>query len=469
MTRCSRCVRKSALLRALSLTVARQIELAVGNTMIIPAGWIHAVVRRSLPPVLLSQTDPQSKYTPCDTLVIGGNFLTSLDIATQLEIYQVELNTKVPKKFRFPYFVRLLWYTALHYSSLLRPLPPSSPLPASVNPRILRGLKRLSDFLIDQTNRFAKTSQASPERKRIARENVPWDKVKDPVATARELRLCVLRGLGEELDALCFVPPPPLEEGRRAHGHGKHVSPGPKNAKRKSEVLEASTRASEGPVQQQQLGPPAKSVKRDEGEIISKITPVWTSTDSSKWCVDPLDEVSGVRLSEVRETHSSNEVVRRNIDEDGSVTIETRRVVTTITKVRIPPPPPTTTRAASSSSVEDVKPFPSVLLRIPARSPSTPPVPTTSTVLAPTSSASSVDSTPYPLPPLSSSGPVAGSYVDPDADLLGAMTASLPSEDTPTLVPPPSSSVNLSLPAEPRPVSFPTPPPSQSMMQVDEV
>lgn len=56
--------------------------------MIIPTGWIHAV------------------YTPSDSLVFGGNFLHSLNIATQLELYRIEIATRVPRKFRFPHFVK---------------------------------------------------------------------------------------------------------------------------------------------------------------------------------------------------------------------------------------------------------------------------------------------------------------------------------------------------------------------------
>ncbi|KAG6891137.1 hypothetical protein C0992_010125 [Termitomyces sp. T32_za158] len=43
-----------------------KVELKQGNTMIIPAGWIHAV------------------YTPVDTLVFGGNFLHSYDVGKRV-------------------------------------------------------------------------------------------------------------------------------------------------------------------------------------------------------------------------------------------------------------------------------------------------------------------------------------------------------------------------------------------------
>ena len=59
------------------------VHLVMGNTMIIPTGWIHAV------------------YTPVDTMVIGGNFLHGMNIKGQLDIYNVETVTNVPLKFRY--------------------------------------------------------------------------------------------------------------------------------------------------------------------------------------------------------------------------------------------------------------------------------------------------------------------------------------------------------------------------------
>ena len=56
----------------------------------LPPGWIHAV------------------YTPVDSLVFGGNFLHSHGMAKQLEVYELERSTRVPRKFCFPYYeVRL--------------------------------------------------------------------------------------------------------------------------------------------------------------------------------------------------------------------------------------------------------------------------------------------------------------------------------------------------------------------------
>lgn len=71
-----------------------KLVLKPGDVLIIPSGWIHSV------------------YTPVDTVVIGGNFLTQFNIETQLKIVQLEQDTKVGKKFRFPKFESLMWFLA---------------------------------------------------------------------------------------------------------------------------------------------------------------------------------------------------------------------------------------------------------------------------------------------------------------------------------------------------------------------
>lgn len=74
-----------------------RVDLEQNDTLIIPSGWIHAV------------------YTPVDTLVIGGNFLTPINMPMQIELTKIEKRTKVPRKFRFPHFTRVLWFTAYYY------------------------------------------------------------------------------------------------------------------------------------------------------------------------------------------------------------------------------------------------------------------------------------------------------------------------------------------------------------------
>ncbi|XP_054280109.1 histone lysine demethylase PHF8-like [Macrosteles quadrilineatus] len=93
-----------------------------GHTMMIPTGWIHAVL------------------TPVDTLVFGGNFLHSLNIPMQLQIYEIEKKMRTPGKFRFPAFETINWYAAKQLCEELRMLnDESSKVPAY----LLQGVKAL--------------------------------------------------------------------------------------------------------------------------------------------------------------------------------------------------------------------------------------------------------------------------------------------------------------------------------------
>ena len=70
-------------------------------------------------------------------------------------------------------------------------------LPPELSKRIVVGLRALSVFLFDQCRRMNKDSDATPEQRRIAKENVPWDKVPDPPAFTASFRALVLAALGE--------------------------------------------------------------------------------------------------------------------------------------------------------------------------------------------------------------------------------------------------------------------------------
>lgn len=91
-----------------------RVDLSEGDTMFIPAGWIHAV------------------WTPEDSLVIGGNFLTRLNYGMQLRISQIEKATGVARKFRYPHFQKIHWYTAFRYLE-------DDPLPSIVQKLLQEG------------------------------------------------------------------------------------------------------------------------------------------------------------------------------------------------------------------------------------------------------------------------------------------------------------------------------------------
>ncbi|KAG6901498.1 hypothetical protein C0995_011093 [Termitomyces sp. Mi166 len=138
-----------------------KVELKQGNTMIIPAGWIHAV------------------YTPVDTLVFGGNFLHSYDVGKQLRVRNIEIATHVPRKFRFPMFTKL---TPLG-DKILRDLKSASGV--SLSDRVVESLSQLADFLVSEVRMLERGNEAA---KKEAREQIPADRVKDAAAMARELR-----------------------------------------------------------------------------------------------------------------------------------------------------------------------------------------------------------------------------------------------------------------------------------------
>ncbi|KIX03712.1 uncharacterized protein Z518_07265 [Rhinocladiella mackenziei CBS 650.93] len=113
-----------------------RVDLREGDTAFIPAGWIHSV------------------WTPEDSLVIGGNFLTRLDYEMQIKVANIEKVTKVAPKFRYPYFQKVMWYTLIKYLE-------DDPLPEEV----------LQDFRDDPDYVFL-------------RANPVWDEIDDLENTA---------------------------------------------------------------------------------------------------------------------------------------------------------------------------------------------------------------------------------------------------------------------------------------------
>jgi F-box/leucine-rich repeat protein 10/11 len=84
-----------------------RVDLSKGDTMLIPSGWIHAV------------------WTPEDSLVIGGNFLNRLSYKNQFKVVEIEKANETPMKFRYPFFQKIMWYTAIKYMN-------DDPLPDAV-------------------------------------------------------------------------------------------------------------------------------------------------------------------------------------------------------------------------------------------------------------------------------------------------------------------------------------------------
>lgn len=91
-----------------------RVDLYPGDTMLIPSGWIHAV------------------WTPENSLVIGGNFLTRMHYGMQIQINEIEKSTGVGRKFRYPYFQKIMWHALIQYLQ-------QDPIPAHVAEHLYRG------------------------------------------------------------------------------------------------------------------------------------------------------------------------------------------------------------------------------------------------------------------------------------------------------------------------------------------
>ncbi|KAJ8683024.1 hypothetical protein QAD02_018816 [Eretmocerus hayati] len=216
----------------------KRITLSSGMTMFIPSGWIHAV------------------YTPEDSLVFGGNFLHSFGIEKQLKVAQVEERTKVPHKFRYPFYTEMLWYVLERYVHVLLGRSHLD-LPESQNQHIvpdnskhthltsleLHGLKSIVMYL----------HSLAPTKK-----NVP-ELIKDPVALIQDVR-CLVEQHRHDSPELAVtgqpvLPPPPvlaIGDGeklfkkrayRPSHNGRSDVKPsGPRRRRTRCKKCEACTR-----------------------------------------------------------------------------------------------------------------------------------------------------------------------------------------------------------------------------------
>ena len=84
-----------------SLAGTQRVELAAGDTLLIPSGWPHAVA------------------TPADAIALGGNFLTPLALPTALRVADVEDRLGVEAAARFPAWHALLWRAASRFEARL--------------------------------------------------------------------------------------------------------------------------------------------------------------------------------------------------------------------------------------------------------------------------------------------------------------------------------------------------------------
>ncbi|KAF9392806.1 PHD finger protein 8 [Podila verticillata] len=160
-----------------------KVELKEGDTLFVPAGWIHAV------------------YTPTNSIVFGGNFVHSLHIPMQNRIADIEIETDTHVNFRFPQFDRLNWYVALGCAQR------GSAYLSGLSDIELNGLLELISRLAGQQKQLkAKGCKLSKNEKQAIKNTVPdeaavWMSVvngkleRGRLALLRELELTVREAL----------------------------------------------------------------------------------------------------------------------------------------------------------------------------------------------------------------------------------------------------------------------------------
>ncbi|KAI8077607.1 hypothetical protein BDF21DRAFT_421388 [Thamnidium elegans] len=147
------------------------IKIKAGNTMIIPAGWIHAV------------------YTPEDSVVIGGNFLHTINIKMQLKIHGIEQATDVPLKFRYPFYKKINWYALEKHGTWI-----SEEKKLSVYE--LEGIIALAQFLREEITKENPTLNADGNVSNSTKKaNQIPDIIKDPIGLTERVESLAKKAL----------------------------------------------------------------------------------------------------------------------------------------------------------------------------------------------------------------------------------------------------------------------------------
>ncbi|KAL0176693.1 hypothetical protein M9458_029023, partial [Cirrhinus mrigala] len=169
-------------------TMCQRIELKQGYTFMIPSGWIHAV------------------YTPMDTLVFGGNFLHSFNIPMQLNIYNIEDRTRVPAKFRYPFYFEMCWYVLERYLYCLTNV--SHLTPEFQKHSLGIGLKKEDVIKQGGLNDLAEKVEKEEEEEEMMVKDEPEEEAASPTRPGVKVHLTPfeLEGLWELLHKLEELP-----------------------------------------------------------------------------------------------------------------------------------------------------------------------------------------------------------------------------------------------------------------------
>lgn len=171
-----------------------RVDVYPGDTLLIPSGWIHSV------------------FTPVDTLVVGGNFLHDLGVATQLKLVEIENQSMVQRKAKFPHLKKLMWYVAANWGARLEAIKArkvnSAQDPVPPLHKVIPGLQMILQHLQDDVELLdefadddgqAALEEANGKLKKewkAAKASIPYAFVRSDAKRARE----ALQSLSKLLD-----------------------------------------------------------------------------------------------------------------------------------------------------------------------------------------------------------------------------------------------------------------------------
>ena len=112
-----------------------RLELTAGDTMLLPAGWIHCVI------------------TTADSIVFGGNSLHSYCVEKQLRIRQLEVKMNMPKRFTISGYDKLHWY-ALQQLDMELEEHQNDYQPTPFNRRKMEAAELIAEYLQDKTKNY---------------------------------------------------------------------------------------------------------------------------------------------------------------------------------------------------------------------------------------------------------------------------------------------------------------------------
>jgi hypothetical protein len=204
-------------------------------------------------------------------------------------------------------------------------------MPVDLSPRVLRGIDSLGSFLIHQSRRLSKSpknpDEFSPEQRRVARENVPWDVVSEPAKLARDLLVLARRALGEtsglpraDEDGEEILPPDPT----------KLISTSPSSGTRPTMAVSRKRKASTPPTLS---GAPKPKFKNFNGQLASaRSASLATTTDGDGGPVASSSSVVIKKVAPRLKTQVRTETVEGRLAEIRTTTSETETVrwITTV-------------------------------------------------------------------------------------------------------------------------------------------